>query len=60
MAVEVFARVAILGDDDAGFKGSGGGALSGSELSHLEELESDAVLVLATVENTYIGTTALP
>jgi hypothetical protein len=35
MAVEVFGRDTTLGDDDAGFRGSGGGALSGSELSHL-------------------------
>jgi hypothetical protein len=35
MAVEVFGRDARLGDDEAGFRGSGGGALSGSELSHL-------------------------
>lgn len=33
MAIEVFGREATLGDD--GFNGSGGGALSGSELSHL-------------------------
>lgn len=35
MAVEVLGRDTTLGDDDAGFRGSGGGALSGSELSHL-------------------------
>jgi hypothetical protein len=35
MAVEVFGRDATLGEDDAGFSGNGGGALSGSELSHL-------------------------
>lgn len=35
MAAEVFDRDATLGEDDAGFRGSGGGALSGSELSHL-------------------------
>jgi hypothetical protein len=37
MALEVPAREAgILGD--CGFKGSGGGALSGSELSHLHRV----------------------
>lgn len=34
MADEVLGREATLGDD--GFMGSGGGARSGSELSHLE------------------------
>jgi hypothetical protein len=33
MALEVFGREAMLGED--GFMGSGGGARSGSELSHL-------------------------
>lgn len=36
MALEVFGRE-VMDGDDAGFKGSGGGALSGSELSHLSE-----------------------
>lgn len=40
IAVEVFGReAATLGDD--GFKGSGGGALSGSELSHLAVMVSN-------------------
>jgi hypothetical protein len=34
MAADVPARV-VTGDDGFGFKGSGGGARSGSELSHL-------------------------
>lgn len=40
MAVEVFGRDTMLGDE-AGFNGNGGGALSGSELSHLQ----DAMLI---------------
>lgn len=39
IAVEVFGREATLGDE--GFNGSGGGALSGSELSHLAVMVSD-------------------
>jgi hypothetical protein len=35
MVVEVLGREVILGDEEVGFRGSGGGALSGSELSHL-------------------------
>ena len=39
MALEVFGReAAMLGED--GFMGSGGGARSGSELSHLKLLVS--------------------
>jgi hypothetical protein len=34
IAAEVFGRVAMLGEP--GFRGNGGGARSGSELSHLE------------------------
>jgi hypothetical protein len=35
IVVEVFGREVTIGDEEAGFRGSGGGALSGSELSHL-------------------------
>ncbi len=37
MVAEVLGREVTLGDE-AGFRGSGGGALSGSELSHLRDL----------------------
>ena len=36
IVVEVLGRDVTTGDDEAGFSGSGGGALSGSELSHLK------------------------
>ncbi len=44
MAVEVCGRDVTLGDE-AGFRGSGGGALSGSELSHLQAFMLTDVLV---------------
>lgn len=56
MAGEAFGRVVSLGEP--GFNGSGGGALSGSELSHLwSHVSSDAVVVYATstMDSTYIG-----
>jgi hypothetical protein len=59
MAVEVFGRDATIGDDDAGFRGSGGGALSGSELSHLRHKVNRGSCA-KTVQNAYIGTIALP
>jgi hypothetical protein len=39
IAAEVFGRVVRLGEP--GFKGNGGGARSGSELSHLQDRISD-------------------
>jgi hypothetical protein len=42
IALDVFGREVTDGDD-AGFRGSGGGALSGSELSHLREDVSTAM-----------------
>lgn len=60
--------VPILGD--CGFRGSGGGALSGSELSHLCFLVSrrhreamrpyDRGLTEMSLEGTYMGIKALP
>lgn len=56
MAGDAFGRVVSLGEP--GFNGSGGGALSGSELSHLRSHVSwNAVVVYATrrMGSTYIG-----
>jgi hypothetical protein len=57
MALEVFGREATLGEE--GFIGNGGGARSGSELSHLESFKltygTPSIMIKA-----YIGTIALP
>lgn len=57
MALDVFGRDVTMGED--GFIGKGGGARSGSELSHLFPL-----LLVVTQANmmliTYIGTNARP
>ena len=57
MAVDVLGRDVTIGED--GFIGSGGGARSGSELSHLE---SRAVSILPQPPKivTYMGTNARP
>jgi hypothetical protein len=57
MALEVLGRDATLGED--GFIGSGGGARSGSELSHLFEYHISISVQLSQMP-TYIGTIALP
>lgn len=59
MALDVFGRDATFGDD--GFNGRGGGARSGSELSHLMLVVSDVWRIgVYNNANPYIGTIAFP
>jgi hypothetical protein len=57
MALEVLGRDVMLGED--GFIGSGGGARSGSELSHLHSFRSVSPFRWMKIY-AYIGTIALP
>ena len=57
MAVEVLGREVAAGED--GFMGRGGGARSGSELSHLDRVKS-ASLREPLKSKSYMGTIALP
>ncbi len=43
-----------------GFKGSGGGALSGSELSHLRHVSIMLTVLFDATRGTYMGTELLP
>ncbi len=58
IALEVFGLELTIGED--GFIGSGGGARSGSELSHLEAQCQSSIPRPKVEAGTYIGITARP